>query len=521
MVFNRTENAKRNIVWGFSDKIISMIIPFVMRTIIIYTLGNLYLGLSSLFTSILNALNLAELGIGSAMVFAMYKPVADNDRAKLKALMSLYRNAYLIIGCIVLGLGIVIVPFLPQLINGAIPSGVNLYIIYIIQLLTTSFGYFFMAYKASLFIAFQRTDITSKIQLSSEIVMYAIQIIALVIFKNYYFYVIAALVRVVIYNLLIGILTDKKFPDLKAEGRVSKEDEKLIFVKTGALLGHKVAAVIINSVDNIFISMYIGLGMVAIYNNYYYVITAVSGVFLMLLNGLNSIVGNYLIEESKEKITKLFYTIHYITSFIICICCACFLNLYQPFITLWVGKESLLDTSSVVLFVLCFFSIRIRTTGTLFEDSEGLWEKDVIKSYVMVGIDLVIDIILLRSIGINGALISTIATMVFAFFYESVILHKYCIAAKQKRYLLSTLIYSVATALSCFVTYFCCSLFNFYGIMALLTNLIVSVLLSAIIFGLITFNLKEFNDGILFMQRVVPLPIRKILRLIPHSSKPL
>lgn len=519
MEFNRTVNAKRNIAWGAVNKIISMLVSFVMRTIIIYTLGNLYLGLSSLFTSILNALNLAELGVGSAMVFAMYKPVADNDRIKLKALMSLYRYSYLIIGCIVLGLGIAIIPFLPRLITGTIPNGVNLYVVYIIQLLTTSFGYFFMAYKASLFTAFQRTDITSKIQLGSEVAMYFIQIVSLVVFNNFYLYIIAALFRVVIYNLLVGILTDKKYPDLKAEGVVSKEDRKSIFIKTGALLGHKVAAVIINSVDNIFISMYIGLGMVANYNNYYYIITAVSGIFLMLLNGLNSIVGNYLIEESKEKVVKLFYTIHYITSFGICICCTCFLNLYQPFIKLWVGEDALLGMSSVVLFVVCFFSIRIRTIGTLFEDSAGLWEKDVIKSYVMVAIDLVVDIVLLKAIGINGALISTIVTMFFAFFYESVVLHKYCLATKQKRYLISTLIYSVATGASCLVSYYTCVLINFQGIPALVTNLFVSLMLSITMFGLLTCFLKEFSDGIIFMQRIAPMPMRKVLRLIPKSRK--
>lgn len=503
MEFNRTKNAKRNIAWGLFNKMITMMVPFIMRTIIIYTLGNLYLGLNSLFTSVLNALNLAELGVGSAMIFAMYKPVAENDKIKVSALLMLYKRAYFIIGCVVLGLGAALIPFLPNFINGSVPIGINLYVIYIIQLLTTSFGYFFMAYKSSLFIAYQRTDITSKVELASEIVMYLVQIIALLFLENYYVYILAALCRVIVYNVLLGILADKKYPDLKANGDVSKEDRKSIFIKTGALMGHKVASVVINSIDNIFVSMYIGLEMVAIYNNYYYVLTAVSGLFLMLLNGLNSIIGNYLIKECKEKILNLFYTTHYITSFCICICCTCFMNLYQTFISLWVGEASLLGLSSVVLLVVCFYSIRIRTIGTLFEDAAGLWEKDVLKSYLMVIIDLIIDVYLLKNIGINGALVSTISTMIFAFFYESVVLHKYCLKAKQRKYLFDTLMYTVATALSCFLSFKICDIFSYNSLVTLAINLFVSIVVSSIVYIALTFRMSEFNDSIIFVKEKI------------------
>ena len=268
-------------------------------------------------------------------------------------------------------------------------------------------------------------------------------------------------------------------------------------------MGHKVASVVINSIDNIFVSMYIGLEMVAIYNNYYYVLTAVSGLFLMLLNGLNSIIGNYLIKECKEKILNLFYKTHYITSFCICICCTCFMNLYQTFISLWVGEASLLGLSSVVLLVVCFYSIRIRTIGTLFEDAAGLWEKDVLKSYLMVIIDLIIDVYLLKNIGINGALVSTISTMIFAFFYESVVLHKYCLKAKQRKYLFDTLMYTVATALSCFLSFKICDIFSYNSLVTLAINLFVSIVVSSIVYIALTFRMSEFNDSIIFVKEKI------------------
>ena len=126
MKFNRTANAKRAIVSGMIHKILSLIVPFLMRTLIIHTLGNLYLGLNSLFISILNALNLAELGIGGALVFAMYKPVAENDQEHVCALLNVYRLSYYLIGSVVLVCGFILLPFLPGMIHGEYPAGINI-----------------------------------------------------------------------------------------------------------------------------------------------------------------------------------------------------------------------------------------------------------------------------------------------------------------------------------------------------------------------------------------------------------
>ena len=179
MRIERTKNATRNIVVGMILKIYQLLVPFVIRTVMIHMLGMEYLGLNSLFTSILQVLNLAELGVGSAMVFSMYKPIAEDDSATINDLMRLYQFYYRIIGIIILTVGIIITPFIPKLIKSDIPSGLNIYILYYLNLGATVISYWLFAYKNCLLTAHQRSDVISKLTIITNTVMYVGQIIAL------------------------------------------------------------------------------------------------------------------------------------------------------------------------------------------------------------------------------------------------------------------------------------------------------------------------------------------------------
>lgn len=501
MEFNRTTNAKRTIVSGIAIKSFSIIAPFFMRTLIIYSLGNLYLGLNSLFTSILNALNLAELGVGSAMTFAMYKPVADDNREEVAALLNAYRIIYYAIGIVVLTAGLAITPFIPEMIHGDYPEGINIYIIYLLQLTATAVGYFFMAYRASIFQVYQRIDIINTVSIVTDILTYAIQAIALMKFRNFYLYTAALVFRAVGHNLLIAFLVSKKFPDIKPVGKIAQSTKRMILRKTGALFGHKTGGVVVNSIDNILLSAIIGLNIVAIYNNYFYIITALSGLFLTLTNGLTPIVGNYIIRKDNSEICRLFNVFQYLIAFAVCYCCTCLLNMLQPFMSVWVGASSQLPFSSVVLFTVYFFIVRIKTAGLLFKDAAGLWEKDFLKPYIQIVIDLVLDLILLRTIGTNGAIISSIVCMLFGFFYETVIVFRYCFKISPKRYYISTALYLGATALAGIVSLLICRMnTSENGIVILLFNFMISSVASILIFFICTFWTADFSDALGFIR---------------------
>ena len=177
MKINRTQNATRNIAFGVVLRIYQMLMPFVMRTIMIYLLGVNYLGLNSLFTSILQVLNLAEMGVGLAMVYSMYEPIAKDDSEKVCALMQLYKVYYRVIGAVVLIGGCLVIPFLPKLIKSDIPPDMNIYILYILNLLATVLTYWLFAYKNSILYAHQRADISTKVAIITETIKYLLQIV--------------------------------------------------------------------------------------------------------------------------------------------------------------------------------------------------------------------------------------------------------------------------------------------------------------------------------------------------------
>ena len=500
MLFDRTQNAKKTIQSGLLVKLLSTVVPFIMRTIIIYTLGNLYLGLGSLFSAILNTLNLAELGIGSAMVFSMYKPAAENDTKTICALLNVYKKIYLVIGTVVLIIGLGLLPFLPDLIHGKYPDDINIYVLYVMQLLSAVAGYFFFAYRGSILTAYQRADIANIVTFITEFFMYLLQALSLIVFRNYYMYVFLILLRSIVYNLIVFQIVKKRFPALVASGTIDQDIKKQIIEKTSALAGHKVAVVIINSTDNILISMLIGLNMVAIYNNYYSVVQAIAGILLLIFSGVTPIVGNYLITENNDRISSLFDTLNYLNAFIIVICCNCFMTMIQPFILLWTGEQNMFPMYMVVLFVVYFYTLRIRIVMNLFKDAAGIWEKDLVKAYAMALINLSIDIFLMQKIGIAAALISTIITMVFAFFYEAVVVHKYVLKSKILHFLRMNALYLFIAVISCFSSAILMKYSFDNTIARLLTGGFVGSMVGIVFFVCMTCRCREFKMSVTFVS---------------------
>ena len=412
MKFDRTKNASRNAFFGAILKIYQLAIPFLMRTVMIYCLGMEYLGLNSLFTSILQILNLAELGVGSAMTYSMYKPLADDDKSKIRALMQLYKVYYRIIGLIVLAIGLVFIPFLPKLIKGSVPEGISIYILYLLNLGATVLSYWLFAYKNSLLVAHQRTDITSKITMLMDTIKYLLQISCLVVFKSYYLYLIVALLSQILTNIVTATVVTRMYPQYKAEGKLESSEVRVINGKVKDLFTSKLGAVIINSADSVVISAFLGLEMLAIYQNYYFILTAIIGIVGTVFAACTAGIGNSIITESKEKnyddLNKFTFIIVWISG----ICSCCLLGLYQPFMELWVGKDNKLGFSAVICFVIYYFIYEINQLLNLYKDAAGLWHEDRFRPLITAVSNLIMNLILVQYIGIYGVLLSTVLTMV-------------------------------------------------------------------------------------------------------------
>ena len=228
MKLNRSLNEKRNVLFGIALKLYQILLPFAFRSVIVYALGVQYLGLNSLFTSILQVLNLAELGIGSAMVFSMYKPIVDDDSQRICAMIKLYRTYYNIIGFVILVIGLFLTPFIPKLIKGTVPDNINVYILYILNLFATVLTYWLFAYRNSILQAYQRQDISSKVTIVTDTIKYILQFIMLLAFHNYYLYVIAILITQVLNNIITAIISKKMYPQYSPTGALEPKEKRII-----------------------------------------------------------------------------------------------------------------------------------------------------------------------------------------------------------------------------------------------------------------------------------------------------
>lgn len=484
MKLERSKNALRSIIWGMIDKVVTLLLPFFLRTLLIYSLGAEYLGLNSLFTSILTVLNLAELGFSSAIVFAMYKPISENNAAIICALMAYYRRVYAKIGLFIFAVGLVVLPFLPRLINGTYPSTINLYVLYMLFLINTSVSYFLFAYKASILSAHQREDVLSKIEISLRIITYSLQGISLVIFKNYYLYVLINIIYTILNNIVCAHFANKMYPQYKCQGDLDKKTRKDIKRNINGLMIGKICMVSRNSFDSIFISAFLGLQVVAIYGNYYYIMSAVVGILTIFMTSISAGIGNSVATESIEKNYKDMNKISFIYQWIAGWCTVCLLCLYQPFMILWMGKKMLFPMIDVVLMCLYFYSMSMGDVRSRYSNAAGLFYE--CRGYVLVEAiaNVCLNYFLGKMFGVHGIILATLLTIVIVNFgWGSQIVFKYYFKNyKISDFFLKHMCYFVITTLAAIITYFIVKLISNDGIYGLFIKCILCISIPNIIF---------------------------------------
>lgn len=465
-------------VTGVINKLVVTLLPFIMRTIMIYFMGTQYLGLSSLFNSILNMLSLAELGFGSALVFSMYKPIAENDDNTLCALLSLYKKIYRIIGTIILAAGLTVIPFIKYFVSGDIPDDVNLYVLYLIFLANTTVSYFLFAYKNSLLLAFQRNDIYSTVNTVLSVLEYGLQITLVILFRNYYCYAIIFPIFTIIGNLVRAVIVQKKYPQYVCKGIVSKEDRKKIYSKTVALASHKIGNTISTSLDSLIVSAFLGLSSVAIFGNYNYIVGTVMSIIWIVYASMTAGIGNRMNLHSVSDNYRDFRAIHSFNNVIMCWATGCIMFLYQPFMEVWVGKENMLGTSSVIVFSMYFYISQSRKIVLLYKDAAGLWKEDQFKPLVGAAVNLLFNIIGVQVIGINGVIMSSIISFLFVEIpWESRTLYKYYFELSVREYIKTEIIAFIKAVPIWVVLGAVCTRISCVGIAGLVVKGIICIIL--------------------------------------------
>lgn len=502
MRFARTKNTLRNIAFGSLNRIISIVLPFIARTVILYIMGTQYLGLSSLFSSILSFLSLTELGVGAAMVYSMYKPIAENDHATICALLNLYKKLYRMIGTVILALGLSLMPFLKLLVPEELPPDISLYLLYFIYLINAVLSYWLFAYKNALVQAYQRDDINSKIAAIITPASYAVMLVSLFLTKNYYAYVIWLPVFTVLTNILRLIFVNRNFPGLEPAGEISRELKQSIFKKTAALIGTKLNTVVLNAADNLVMSAYLGLTAIAIYGNYHYIMSSIIGFLGIVYSSMTAGLGNSMQTDSLDTNYRNFEKFSFINSWMVGWCTVCLVCLYQPFMQLWVGEELMFPFYVVLEMGLYFYVYQIRKIPVVYKDAAGIWWEDRFRPYICMLVNVVLNIVLVQVIGVSGIILSTVFSLFISIPWENYTIFRYVFHRSSKSYYGKMLLSAATMLLAGAVTLWICSLLR-GGIPAFLLKMCVCVVVPNVIFALLSCKRPEFHETMNMARRIL------------------
>lgn len=511
MRIDRAKNASRNIMFGVLLKLYQVICPFIIRTAMIYLLGMEYVGLNSLFNSILQVLNLTELGVGTAMVFSMYKPIADEDHDKISKLMELYKVYYRIIGFIIAVIGLAITPIIPKLISGDSQIPLNIYYLYWINLGYTVLSYWLFAYKNSILQAHQRNDIISKITLVANTATYLIQFSLLILFKNYYLYLLGMLFGQALNNIITSIIADRMYPQYKAKGKLSIKEIKEINQRVKDLFTSKIGGVIQNSVDTIVISAFLGLTLLAKYNNYYYIMNSLFGFIIILFNSCLAGIGNSLVVESKDKNYQDFKKISLLTEWLAGFCSCCLLCLYQPFMKLWVGEKNTLEIGVVICIAVYFYIIVTNQMLCLYKDAAGIWHKDRYRPLVTALVNLSLNLASVKLLGLYGVVLSTVISMLFVGMPWLIHnLFSEVFNRSSVEFVKSFVYYALTTVVACTVTFYINTNINDSGLITLVIKILICLIVPNTIILCIFCRNKDFSAALQLVNKTFGNIIQKI-----------
>ena len=397
---------------------IKTILAFVVRTIFIQTLGKSHLGVNGVFTSILNMLSLAELGFGATIVFHLYKPLAIKDSCRVRVLVKFYKQAYRVIGFVILFLGICMIPFLPVLIrdyDSLQTLGINAVLVFMIYLLQSVSSYLFFAYRQTVIGADQKKYIIDLAECGRTILEAVLQIVSLVIFKSFLLYIISSLVSTIVYNIGIGYLAKRLYPEFfkREEGKLTREEIIGLFKDCGAMFFVKTESVVLKATDNMVLSAFVGLDTVGLYSSYLMLINACKGFIDKFYVSVKHSMGNLYATEAVEKQFLLFEVMNFLTfniygmaSLWLSICCDDLIHVWlgdpyviaQPF-SLLIGVETLFAGLIMNLY-------QIRSISGAFRQ---IWYRPIFS----IVVNIVSSVILVQFMGINGVIIGTILAQVF------------------------------------------------------------------------------------------------------------
>lgn len=505
---SRSFNILKNAVGGIGGQLFTSVLQFVCRTIFISLLGATYLGVNGLFSNILSMLSLAELGIGSAIVFSMYKPIADNDEKHVAKLMNFYKLAYRIVAVVVLSIGLILTPFLENFINDS--AGIeNLKLIFVLILLNTVTSYLY-AYKGSMLIADQKAYVVYVIRNIFAVVQNVLQIVMLLIYSDFIVYLVVQIVTTFLGNFVLAKYVDKKYPFLIKYGneKIDKAERANIIQKVKGMMMHKLGGFVLNGTDNLIISKFVSVIAVGIYSNYLMIINMVKLILNQITGSVTASVGNLIASEHKEKVYNVFEAMQLAYFWLYTICFTCFYVIFQPFISFWIGEDYLMSKSVLFIVLINFYLNGVQECVNTFVNATGLFWETRHKPIFECIINIVTSIVLVLQIGLIGVFLGTLVSYICTFWINPIILHRKYFKKSSIPYFIRILFYLiVAVAIVMTLDYTLSEVL----IVPLILNIIIRAVCSVVIPNLILIALFHNTEGFHYCKRIAMTLLKKIM----------
>lgn len=428
---SRTTNSAYNFATSMGGQFLTILMQFIVRTVFIHTIGKTYLGIGGLFSNILSMLSLTEFGVGSAIIFKLYDPIARNDHHRIAILMHFYKNVYRIIGLVVALLGIALIPFLHLFIKDfdkLKQLNLNTTVIFLLYLAKTVSSYVFFAYKSAIIKANQKEYLINLISYFFTIGGAVIQIIVLLVYSKFELYVLISVIQVLAQNVVIAVLANKMYPYITEQPseQIKKDEVKDIIKDCGALILYKLNVVVLKATDNIVISTFIGLDMVGMYSNYSILYTAINSLFSKIFGSVSHSLGNLHTKSSVKHEYEVFESVNLITAILGGTAFAGIIVVADEFVFLWIGAEWQIAQPFSFLMGFELYTLASRAALGKYRTAMGLFQQAKWRPLAGMIINLVVSIALVKLWGICGVLVGTlVADWLTIMWYDPMIIHKY------------------------------------------------------------------------------------------------
>lgn len=513
----RTKKSVINMATALISQFIIILLGFISRRVMIDSIGVEYLGINGLMNNILTILSLAESGIGTAMVYALYKPLADNDIPKIRALMNFYKNSYRVLAVFTALLGLSILPFLDFFMKGNTVE--NSRIIYLMFLFSSVCSYLY-SYKISMNNADQNKYLSTIFNTVTQILVLIVKVLILYVTKNYILFLSIDIGSTLIKNIIFSRMMDRRYPYLKDKSKVKLDDEsrKVIYTNIKALFFGKIGYILSTCSDNLVISSMISVRTVGLYSNYTTITSSVTGFVGTFLSSIGASIGNLMAKESKDKVYEIFKITTFINFWLYGFSAICLFCLSEPFIALWLGEEYIMGKEILFLIVFNFLIGGLMAPIDSIKSAAGLYKPDRFVPIMAAIVNLVLSVLLVKPLGLAGVFIGTlVSTILFSFWIKPVLVYKYIFKRSVFEYFIDILLKLISISISTGICFGIGeSLFREYTILSFIGRLGVCIIIPNILIIIFSFKTKEFK----YILNIVKPILNKVKYSILNKLNP-